>query len=221
MTRVTSQASLGLSFSPVLLLKASLFLRSFGKLQARGRRAKISHLRTLVQRFALAAEREAADVNLFYSLEAARHQLEDYEVEDAKRWKVRAGARWAADGDRPTAFFFSQFKERCLAHAIEGLKTPSGEVVHSPDELQDILVTTFESLYSSDLPEDWDAKWNEAREYCTEKVTPAQREVLDEDITEEEILQALQAMPRGKMSRHGWLPGRIFSRHLGQLRPCS
>lgn len=129
------------------LAECRAFLLSFGKMQARSKRSRMWRLRSLVRRFSLAAKREAADYSLFYAQEEARCQLEEFEVEEARRWKIRAGARWAADGDHPTAFFFLQFKERRLARTIEGLKTPEGVTVSSPDALQDVLVTAFESLY--------------------------------------------------------------------------
>lgn len=85
-----------------------------------------------------------------------------------------------------------------------------GELVKTPTELQDVLVNTFETLYSSSLLDNWSEKWSEAKTFFAEKVSPEQREQLDEDITKAEILAALTAMLRGKCPGTYGFPAEFF-----------
>lgn len=53
-------------------------------------RAKETKFSSRVQKLALEAESDAADMQVYFELEAARRSLECYEVEEARRWKKRA-----------------------------------------------------------------------------------------------------------------------------------
>lgn len=150
---------------------------------------------------------------LFYELEAARRQLEDHEIEDAKRWKIRAGARWAASRrGQAHGFLFLSVQGAALGardRGAEGRRQGKLFARLKPSK-------TFSSpplricVHSSDLPADWSDKWAEACQFFEEKVSPTQRETLDADISEEEILAALKAMPRGKCPGTDGFPAQFF-----------
>ncbi|XP_028113864.1 uncharacterized protein LOC114311894 [Camellia sinensis] len=88
-----------------------------------------------------------------------RHvQLEVDELleKESVMWAQRARANWLKDRDRNTAFFHAKASQRQKKKAISGLGNGRGEWCSKPAELEKIVISYFQDLFTTHNPRDMD-----------------------------------------------------------------
>lgn len=163
------------------------FLRALGKELAAERRRREFTLRENLQGLLLKVP-ETVDAhlpNLMCEIEQVRGQLDVIETHAVRGHKIRAGARWEVDGDRPSGFFFQKLTEKRRKHTMEGLLDDSSFLKTSTAEMKKVVLGMFKKLFSSQGPTAaWRAAWNRVRPRIVSKVSLRQRALLEKPLSD-------------------------------------
>lgn len=86
--------------------------------------------------------------------------------------KIRAGAKWETDGDRPSSFFFQKIQGKWRKQCMEGLLDDESLLHIFVKGMMKIVVTTFKRLFASSGPTAaWREAWQRVRGSIVAKVT--------------------------------------------------
>ncbi|KAL3680059.1 hypothetical protein R1sor_023015 [Riccia sorocarpa] len=141
--------------------------------------------------------------------EPSREQLAvilELEMEKRKREHTRdrlvrlwSRARYLSQGDAPTKYFFKLHRQQIIQHQFTKLKLPDGSETTNKTEITKEAARFFAALYSSEnrnQESHRDIQLVNARLH--NKVTPAQRTMLEELPSTKELHDILLSFPKGK-----------------------
>lgn len=197
------------------------FLRKLGTELAKERRHREMSLRLELEEMLLQvpsnSEQEARE--LMRKIEETTQKIGKIEEKAAKNHQINAGLKWEAEGDRPSSFFFNKAQGRKARRYIEGLYSTGKKLATTQTDLENVVVEAFTKLFrSKGSIAKWKAKWEEVLPKVKEKVTRLQKEILDRDLTAEELKQALCQMPSGKCSGLDGFPKEFYQAYWGELQ---
>ncbi len=142
---------------------------------------------------AAVANNENVDLNKF---EEVKIKLKTYEDKICKGAILRSKAQWALESDKNTSYFLQLEKYKQNRNSIKELKTKEGNLVKNTDEILNEIHTFYKELYScTDIDKE---KAEEILHFITERVPETDFDMLEADITPEEIKTALFSMALNK-----------------------
>ncbi|CAA7038023.1 unnamed protein product [Microthlaspi erraticum] len=141
-------------------------------------------------------------------LQEAYRDEEDY-------WKQKSQNLWLRDEDLNTKFFHASTKQRRAVNRIVGLHNEANVWVDGGKEVEKIVVSYFDKLFTSTTP----GEFTEILENLSERVTPQENEVLTRQATETEVREALFMMHPEKASGPDGMTALFFERswHIVKL----
>ena len=123
--------------------------RSFAKIkvmaQSASKRLLQSQLTSLRRSF------DAGDSTAYAQLCAVQEELRGHELREAQAAQVRSRCRWAEEGERSTAFFFSLEQKHRSKQAMRSIKDPrTGEIQTDPIQVLDVWRAYYNQLFTAE-----------------------------------------------------------------------
>ena len=117
-------------------------------------------------------------------------RMDELELREELYWKQRSRQDWSKHGDKNTKFFHAKAKQRVKRNNIKRLKDADGEIYEKEEDIAEILVRHFQTLFQAN---DY-IKMNPVLDKIQEKLSNSLKRMLGERFTREEILDALKHM---------------------------
>ena len=120
-------------------------------------------------------------------------KLEIINIKEAEGARIRAGQKWAQEGEKCTKYFLNLEKQRSNANTIFCLNNEKGEVIQNPYEVLDYVRDHFKGLYKED-----DSISNEEIDNIFlddgngEVLNDEDKSILNGELTSGELLNALK-----------------------------
>lgn len=128
----------------------------------------------------------------------AKFQLALVKNRKALTWQRRAKLKWAMEGDLPKKYFFARLKQWRYRNTIAPLPNQQGQLQRTRRNLASLITKHFRDFFAEKAPpSDFEAKWQRFAK-LPRRVTEAQKVLLDKPLTEEELEEAMRALPTGK-----------------------
>ena len=119
-------------------------------------------------------------------------RIKEIEIAQAKRAAFRAKVRWVKEGERNTKYFFSLEKRNYNAKTITKLLCGNHSITQQADILAE-MSRFYEELYSSNREVQFDIENTSGI-----GLTEYQKDLLDSEITELEVSEAIKSMSKNK-----------------------
>lgn len=135
-----------------LKLAIRLVTELYAKEQARRRKRTIKSLEKQILQINTKLCNPSDDSSLASQKERLSLMLADYYQDVHAAAKLKAGAKHALDGEKPTAYFSSLIKARSLKSVITEIEVCSGSTTTTATNLHDILneaISFYSNLYSA------------------------------------------------------------------------
>ena len=134
--------------------------------------------------------------------------LEAIHRERARGCRIRANVQWAEEGEASTKYFFNLEKSRGQSRLFSAIRTVNGLIVTSFLLILRAWVAFYVSLYTADTLQV--KKQDFFLSQIDKKLSPAQRELCEGELTLEECKLALDAMATGKSPGLDGFPAEFY-----------
>ena len=189
-------------------------IRRLSRASSRDKKRKIQALNTAV---ADIQKRLDNGEQLPGLLEERKAELASELLSEAKGAQLRANIRWAEEGESSTAYFLRQEQVRGQRRLIRAVRRKDGTVAKSPSDILGVWRDYYFALFSSqDLEDDEQQLFLDSLERT---LSPAETELCEGDLTEEECLRALKHMATSKSPGVDGLPAEFYVRFWRLLGP--
>ena len=140
-----------------------------------------------------------------------KKKLEIININEAEGARIRAGQKWAQEGEKCTKYFLNLEKHRSNSNIIFSLVGETGEVIRDPGDILESVRSHFQKIYKEDqclfLEETGrefidDGKGNVLNDFDKNK--------LNCNISTEEILDALKKSNNSSAPGSDGLPGEVY-----------
>ena len=139
-------------------------------------------------------------------------KLEIHQIEEAEGARLRAGQKWAQDGERCTKLFLNLEKQRANSNTIFYLDSVNSGALSNPSIILDAIKVHFENLYSAPIEppnnfnlDDIFVNSDGANVFNQDDIT-----LLNTDLSESEVLNALKHSNNGSAPGLDGLPGEFY-----------
>ena len=126
-------------------------------------------------------------------IDGFKRELEKENLYHVKGVMLRSKAKWVAEGQQNSKYFFSLEKRNAKAKIMQTTQMANGEVTRDPKKVLQIQKSFYQNLYTADL--NLDPKIEIEPE---KKLDATQKVLLDSQISIEEIQEAIKATARNK-----------------------
>ena len=79
-----------------------------------------------------------------------KNKLEIININEAEGARIRAGQKWAEEGEKCTKYFLNLEKQRSNSNTIYSLVGGSGEHIHNPVDILESIKSHFQGVYKED-----------------------------------------------------------------------
>ena len=189
-------------------------IRRFSREKSQQQRRKIKSLNATVEHVQRRIDNGEQLPGL---LEEVRAELASELLTEAKGAQLRAATRWAEDGESSTAYFLRQEKVRGQQRLISGVKRPDGTLAASTKDMIGVWRDYYFKLFSSEHLDE--GEQHPFLERLERKLSPAETELCEGDLTEAECERALKQMASNKSPGVDGLPAEFYVRFWGLLGP--
>lgn len=169
---------------------------------------KIKHLEEAIQKLHEDLSTADNDLPIIEKLELRKQELNDIIKEKTQGAIVRSRIQWYEDGEANSKFFFNLEKRNANMKSINRLQLSNGSITQEPKLIMSEMTNFYKKLYTSapiDEPDDYirDLKAPPA-------IKPEHIDVLNREITEEELFSTLKEMPKNKTPGEDGLPAEFY-----------
>ena len=127
---------------------------------------------------------------------------------------LRAAGRWALEGEKPTKYYLNLEKTKALKKSICRLKTDHFTEITNPQEILTAMHDFYKKLYTSRGSVDM----TYVDKVDTKTISEETKQLLDQDISLEEISLALKELPNGKTLGTSGLPADFLKVFWAKLK---
>lgn len=160
-----------------------------------------------------------ADQDLASNIDLLKKEITNSEIEKAVGARIRSKVKWLDLGEKPTKYFYALEKARGADQTIKALKNKEGLEVNEPTELTEVAADFYQELYTPDTAPGREDAQERILDSWSKMITPAQREVLEKPMTEEELKQALSSMGKEKSPGLDGLTVEFYQTFWSDLAP--
>jgi len=136
-------------------------------------------------------------IELMQEEEQLRLQLEERKTQEEILWKQKSRVQWLKEGERNTKFFHRTVMHRRHINRITHLEDDQGNHIREHQKIEEELLRFYQDLLKEPNIDRSEAI-RRVTEHIPALVTPEQNSALTRPITQEEVDQAIKAMPAGK-----------------------
>lgn len=165
------------------------------------------NLNTLEQRLCY----EPENLSLQHERDDIKRQLELRQMEATKGASIRAGIKWVEEGERNTKFFLSLEKYRSACNTIYKLKDSNGgKPVEEEDKIMGHIYEHFKRVYEQTESNKPDETNRFTENIELPELTDFDRQALDQKITIDELVSALNKMKNGSSPGTDGIPVEFY-----------
>lgn len=160
--------------------------------------------------------------NLYEEYQGVKRELFQIQLIQARESMIRSRCRWVGEGERPTKYFLNLEKKNFASKVMSGIRTPDGTLLSDPEEILSFEKEYFSNQYakSRDNAERQDRGEDELFIQPSDRVvSDLDNELLNRELTMDELELALKDMKNGKTPGSDGLPPEFFKRFWGVLGP--
>ena len=188
-------------------------IRQLSRASSRGKKRKIQELNAAV---ADIQKRINDSEQLPSLLEEKKAELASELLTEAKGAQLRANIRWA-EGESSSAYFLRQEKVRGQRRLIQAIHRSDGQIVKLTKDILGVWRDFYFRLFSSQHLEDQEQ--GAFLSSLERKLSVAETESCEGDLTEDECLRALKQMASSKAPGVDGLPAEFYVRFWSLLGP--
>ena len=133
-------------------------------------------------------------------------------IKEEKLWKQRSRTLWLCEGDQNTRFFDSHDSHRFLGNQIVELEDSASVVCSGEDEITNIFVNYYQSLFTSEKP----TNLEKALLVVPELITEETNSLLTTEYVKAKVNETLNQMEPLKAPSPDGLPPMFFQK----IWPC-
>ncbi|KAL3679581.1 hypothetical protein R1sor_022537 [Riccia sorocarpa] len=126
-------------------------------------------------------------------------ELRNWELNEAKKWRLRSRVRWMEEGEAPSRYFFTQLRAKQTRDSMLFLRKEDGSETQKESEVKSMVTDYFQDQFT--CPEPVPANLhlrNEVLKLVDRQVNEAQNEQLREMPEEKELDELVEELPRDK-----------------------
>ena len=123
-------------------------------------------------------------------IQALKREINEILFREEIMWKQRLRALWIKSGDRNTKFFHATANQRHRKNRIERLRDGDGRWKDEPEDVENIILNYFSTIFSTDHPEDFEASLSAVNS----RVSDEMNDFLLREFKEDEVWSALKQM---------------------------
>ena len=132
--------------------------------------------------------------DLLLRRETIKKELEIFSIQESKSAQIRSRVKFIEEGEKNTKYFLNLEKARGNGKIMDSLKTPQGKIITSRQDIMNEQVRHFKETYSKCNTFN-DAQAEEFMKHTdTPKIREEDKQMLDEELTINEITYALKEM---------------------------
>ena len=139
-------------------------------------------------------------------------KLEIFLLHESEGARIRAGQKWAEEGEKCTKFFLNLEKQRSNSNTIFCLENNSQDLLTNPVDILEYLKTHFQTLYSKDDDNNTDDFVDNI--FCDINgagvLTEDDVANLNKDLTVDELFNALKISKTGSAPGSDGLPSEVY-----------
>ena len=144
-----------------------------------------------------------------------RHDIEELYREKTRGAIIRSRARWAELGEKPTKYFLKLEKSNAQKRTITRLRDPNGLMIYDQKQILKEMKNYYEKLYTSKGYVNLDYLDN----IDLPQISQESYEILEDDISEDEIIRAIKAMKNDKCPGTDGFPIEFYKIFWKELSP--
>ena len=149
-----------------------------------------------------------------------QQKLEIITIKETEGARIRAGLKWAQEGEKCNKYFLNLEKQRANNNTIFSIRDEANNLLTDPHEILENLKTHFENLYSDKNTPECNDDINEM--FCDQGAAKllddSDIENLNKELTIEELSNALRLSKNGSAPGSDGLPGEIYKFFWKDLR---
>ncbi len=193
--------------------------KMYGRAKARDKRRNesriMSELKDLQHHISTYPNDEEA-VEIYGEL---KRELEIINIHDAEGARIRAGKIWAEEGEKCTKYFLNLEKQRSNSNTIYSLVGGQGEVIHDPLDILENIRSHFQGIYREDISIFHEGSGKIFIESGDGNVLEdSDKSILNNELTSEEILNALKTSNNKSAPGSDGLPGEVYKFFWNELQ---
>ena len=169
------------------------FCKKFSIKRAADIKANINRLENEYKQLLNQFQVDTSNSELWQMIELLRIQIDDYYEDKAKSAAFRARCRWLGDGEKSSKYFFSLEKSNYEHKTMKMIEKDNGSITHDPHEILELQYNFYSTLYTSDSNVIFEM---ENTTNC--KISLASKELLEKDLTINELTAAVFSMKNDK-----------------------
>ena len=127
------------------------------------------------------------------NMDRVKADIDSYAEHDAKRAAFRCRAKWSADGERSSSYFFSLEKRNYITKTVYALRRNDGTLTKDYEEILGIQHEFYEKLYTSDTSVRFTLV-----NHTGIRLNESQKLAMDQDVTKDELFDAMMTLKLNK-----------------------
>ena len=175
------------------------------------RREKEKQLRARLQK--LEENLHTLDSDIVQEYQLVKTEFERMYQEKTKGAILRSKARWAAQGEKNTKYFFGLEKRNFMSQAITQLDSGNGHLIENSKLIQQMIHDYYKNLYTSKAKDIEQTELDNLFEHIQfPQLKREEQEILNAEIKIEECEKAMREMPDGKSPGEDGLPVEFYKK---------
>ena len=175
---------------------------SFAKEKAKQRRNRETNILNELEKIDTKIISQTASDTELSAYEALKNEYDEIQEYKAKGSQIRSRIQHIEKNEKKFKVFFNQSKLAFERKSISKLKKTDGIVITNRKEILDEMQSFYSDLYTSCNPNLNDPNFNTIRELNLPTLNAQDKTQLESDITLDECINALNAMPENKSPGH-------------------
>ena len=194
--------------------------KTFGKAYAAQRKDKIFKITEDIKSIEQKLVASPSNEDLLKRFGQLKTELEVFALAESEGARIRAGQKWAEDGEKSTKFFLNLEKQRSNSNTIFRLKSKDSNHVYSDcTDILNELETFYSNLYKNNLQnENVEDELGFFKKCENKYLDEYDVDYLDGVISENEVLDALKRSSNGSAPGLDGLPAEVYKFFWNDIR---
>lgn len=150
-----------------------------------------------------------------------KRELYQIQLARTRESMIRSKVKWVGEGERPTKYFLNLERKNFESKIVSALIDDSGATITDPGDILGLEKEFFTKLYTDQQNDDPEQNSVHREEFLKSNtsLSDMDRELLNRNISLEELEIALKGMLNGKAPGSDGLPPELYKRFWGILGP--
>jgi hypothetical protein len=136
-------------------------------------------------------EDQEIDENILHQEKEASQKVHGAYRKEEEEWRLKSHNLWLKSGDQNTSFFNKKTQARRQRNIVLKIQIEYGQMLEYFEEIKEVAHEDFKRLYTEDNEQDQDNNAWRMLEHILQKTILEANKTLLQEVTEEEIVQAI------------------------------